>query len=150
MTPPADEDVTLGRGLQLGDHHYRAFVDFPGRYDVGAAAMQFSLLTALGLREDHSLLDIGCGSLRGPNLRVGGRSGSALFEESQSALVDAPLVENQLGSHRATGLESTVLSAASARAQPSSRRQVLGPAARLCRTVWLCLADSSGLLLPLG
>ena len=64
MTPPADEDVTLGRGLQLGDHHYRAFVDFPGRYDVGAAAMQFSLLTALGLREDHSLLDIGCGSLR--------------------------------------------------------------------------------------
>lgn len=69
MTRPADDDVTLGRGLKLGDHHYRAFVDFPDRYDLGAA-MQFSLLTALGLREDHFLLDIGCGSLRAGRLFI--------------------------------------------------------------------------------
>lgn len=36
-------------------------------YDV-AAAMQFNLLTCLGLREGHSLLDIGCGSLRAGKL----------------------------------------------------------------------------------
>jgi hypothetical protein len=69
MTLPADDDVTLGRGLQPGEHHYRAFIDFPDRYDIGAA-MQFSLLTALGLREDHSLLDIGCGSLRAGRLFI--------------------------------------------------------------------------------
>ena len=69
MTRPADDDVTLGRGLQPGDHHYRAFVDFPGSYDIGAA-MQFSLVTALGLREDHFLLDIGCGSLRAGRLFI--------------------------------------------------------------------------------
>lgn len=32
-------------------------------YDVGGA-MQFNLMTSLGLREHHYLLDIGCGSLR--------------------------------------------------------------------------------------
>ena len=69
MTRPPDEDVTLGRGLQPGDHHYRAFVDFPERYDLGAA-LQFGLLTALGLREDHALLDIGCGSLRAGRLFI--------------------------------------------------------------------------------
>ena len=69
MTRPADDDVTLGRGLQPGDHHYRAFVDFPGSYDIGAA-MQFSLVTALGLREDNFLLDIGCGSLRAGRLFI--------------------------------------------------------------------------------
>ena len=69
MTQPADDDITLGRGLQPGDPHYRAFVGPPGEYDVGAA-MQFNLLTALGLREDHSLLDIGCGSLRAGRLFI--------------------------------------------------------------------------------
>jgi SAM-dependent methyltransferase len=69
MTRPADDDLTLGRGLQPGDHHYRAFIDFPDKYDIGAAT-QFSLLTALGLREDHFLLDIGCGSLRAGRLFI--------------------------------------------------------------------------------
>ena len=69
MTWPADDDLTLGRDLQPGDPHYRAFVGPPRDYDVGAA-MQFNLLTALGLREDHSLLDIGCGSLRAGRLFI--------------------------------------------------------------------------------
>lgn len=43
---------------------YKSYVGPPEFYDV-AAAMQFSLLIFLGLREYHSLLDIGCGSLRG-------------------------------------------------------------------------------------
>lgn len=43
--------------------HHRAFVGQPQRYDV-AAASQFALLFLLGLREQHRVLDFGCGSLR--------------------------------------------------------------------------------------
>ena len=42
---------------------YRYFVGPPQRYDF-IAAMVFNLLTCLGLREEHHLLDIGCCSLR--------------------------------------------------------------------------------------
>ena len=49
--------------LRAGDHDYRAFVGPPERYDL-IAAMTFNLLTTLGLREHHRVLDIGCGSLR--------------------------------------------------------------------------------------
>ena len=53
----------LGLGLKPGDAHYRAYVGPPEDYDL-IAAMTFNLLTTLGLRQHHSLLDIGCGSLR--------------------------------------------------------------------------------------
>ena len=53
----------LGFGLPPGSPHYRAFVGPPQDYDL-VSAMSFGLLTALGLRQHHSLLDIGCGSLR--------------------------------------------------------------------------------------
>src|SRR5690242_11872125 len=56
-----------GLGLGAGDPHYRSFVGPPERYDL-LAALQFNLLTSLGLREYHSLLDIGCGSLRAGRL----------------------------------------------------------------------------------
>jgi hypothetical protein len=61
--PDPFEDEGMGAGLQAGDPHYRAFVGPPERYDL-VAAMQFNLLTTMGLREFHTLLDIGCGSLR--------------------------------------------------------------------------------------
>jgi hypothetical protein len=48
---------------------YRMFVGPPDKYDV-VAAMQFNILTMLGLREHHHLLDIGCGSLRGGRLFI--------------------------------------------------------------------------------
>jgi SAM-dependent methyltransferase len=51
----------------IGSHDYRAFVGPPEKYDV-VGAMQFSLLVAVGLREHHSLLDVGCGSLRAGRL----------------------------------------------------------------------------------
>ena len=53
----------LGLGLKPGDQQYRAYVGPPEDYDF-IAAMTFNLLTTLGLRQQHSLLDIGCGSLR--------------------------------------------------------------------------------------
>lgn len=48
---------------------HRKYVGSGARYDL-AAANQFGLLTALGLREEHRLLDIGCGSLRGGRLFI--------------------------------------------------------------------------------
>ncbi|MBL8793780.1 MAG: class I SAM-dependent methyltransferase [Planctomycetia bacterium] len=56
-----------GWDLKAGDHHYRAFVGPPRRFDL-LAARQFNLLTSLGLREHHTLLDIGCGSCRAGRL----------------------------------------------------------------------------------
>ena len=49
--------------LATGTCHYRAFVGPPDRFDF-MSATQFSLLFALGLRENHRVLDFGCGSLR--------------------------------------------------------------------------------------
>lgn len=65
--------------LRAGDHDYRAFVGPPERYDL-IAAMTFNLLTTLGMREHHRVLDIGCGSLRVgrlliPYLRAGHYTG---------------------------------------------------------------------------
>lgn len=75
---------------------YRAFVGPADQYDVIGAA-QFALLYALGLREHHRLLDIGCGSLRGgrmliPYLAPGGYVGV----DPNAWLVDAA-IEEQLG-----------------------------------------------------
>src|SRR4029077_10903592 len=63
MQPPSDDRENLGVGLKPGDPHYRAYVGPPEDYDL-IAAMTFNLLTTLGLRQHHSLLDVGCGSLR--------------------------------------------------------------------------------------
>ncbi|MFL5807775.1 MAG: class I SAM-dependent methyltransferase [Roseiflexaceae bacterium] len=66
MSVQALED-RLGRELPLGSRHYRAWVGPTHHYDL-MSATQFNLLTFLGLREDHYLLDLGCGSLRGGKL----------------------------------------------------------------------------------
>lgn len=52
-----------------GEEDYRGFVGPREQYDV-MGATQFALLYALGLRERHRLLDIGCGSLRAGRLLV--------------------------------------------------------------------------------
>jgi SAM-dependent methyltransferase len=66
---PNSQGRKLGEGLLAGSYHYRAFVG-PPRYHDLVGAMQFNLLTFLGLREHHFLLDIGCGSLRGGKLFI--------------------------------------------------------------------------------
>ena len=60
---PAFDQDSLGLSLQPGDAHYRAYVGPPADYDL-VAAMCFGLLVALGLRQHHRVLDVGCGSLR--------------------------------------------------------------------------------------
>ena len=64
-----EETNDLGHDLPPGAKHYRAFVGPPQNYDI-IAAMQFNLLTGVGLREHHTLLDIGCGSLRAGRLFI--------------------------------------------------------------------------------
>ena len=55
--------------LLPGAEHYTAYVGPPAQYDA-MAATQFRLLTTLGLREHHRLLDFGCGSLRAGRLLI--------------------------------------------------------------------------------
>lgn len=64
-----DQGPDPGTGVAPGGRHYRAFIGAPQTYDV-FAHMQFSLMTLLGLREHHTLLDVGCGSLRSGKLFV--------------------------------------------------------------------------------
>ena len=65
----SEENNDLGHELPVGARHYRAFVGPPGNYDI-VSAMQFNLLTSVGLRDRHTLLDIGCGSLRAGRLLI--------------------------------------------------------------------------------
>lgn len=71
MTPEALRhlDPLDARELEPGALHYRAFVGLPCLYDA-TAAMQFQLLASLGLREHHSLLDVGCGGLSAGRLFI--------------------------------------------------------------------------------
>jgi len=69
MSDSLSENDILGLGLKPGDAHYRAYVGPPEDYDL-IAAMTFNLLTTLGLRQQHTLLDIGCGSLRAGRLFI--------------------------------------------------------------------------------
>ncbi len=63
------EEERRGLHLKAGDRHYRTWVGHPETYDVSSAT-QFSLITNLGLRDNHDYLDIGCGSLRGGRLFI--------------------------------------------------------------------------------
>lgn len=77
MTGEPGQDQDAGRdrsrprlaaqGLPPGSLHYSAYVGPPLQWDF-MGATQFRLLTALGLREYHRVLDVGCGSLRAGRL----------------------------------------------------------------------------------
>lgn len=58
----ATETQRRGLDRQTGDRHYRAYVGTASLYDA-CGAHQFMSLCKLGLREEHAVLDIGCGSL---------------------------------------------------------------------------------------
>lgn len=53
----------------MNEKDYRAAVGPAHNYDI-IGGLQFALLLALGLREHHKLLDVGCGSLRGGRLFI--------------------------------------------------------------------------------
>jgi len=58
-----ETSIARSKTMKPGGEHYRAFVGPPEQYDF-MGATQFRLLTSLGLREEHYVVDIGCGSLR--------------------------------------------------------------------------------------
>jgi SAM-dependent methyltransferase len=89
-------DNPLGVGLRPGDPHYRAYVGPPDDYDL-IAAMSFGLLTTLGLRQHHRVLDIGCGSLRVGRLLVPylNRGGYTGLEPNEWLVRDG--IANELG-----------------------------------------------------
>ena len=71
---PPDRSATgdperYGLGLRSGAAHYRAYVGPPADYDL-IAGQTLGLLFAAGLRETHTLLDLGCGSLRAGRLLI--------------------------------------------------------------------------------
>jgi len=75
---------------------YRSYVGPPENYDV-AAAMQFNLLTFLGLRDDHYLLDVGCGSLRAGRLFIPYlRAGRYFGVEPEQWLIEEG-IQNEIG-----------------------------------------------------
>jgi SAM-dependent methyltransferase len=94
--PASDNREDLGVGLKPGDPHYRAYVGPPEDYDL-IAAMTFNLLTTLGLRQHHSLLDVGCGSLRIGRLLIPYLNCGKYFGvEPNNWLVEAG-IEHELG-----------------------------------------------------
>lgn len=57
------------KALPPGAPHYTAYVGPPDQYDL-MGATQFRLLTTMGLRDHHRVLDFGCGSLRAGRLLI--------------------------------------------------------------------------------
>ena len=75
---------------------YKRFVGPSDKYDL-ASSMQFNLLTTLGLRDQHKLLDIGCGSLRAGRLFIPYlQSGNYYGIEPEKWLV-SEAIQNELG-----------------------------------------------------
>ena len=59
----------FGEDQAIGGKHFRSFVGPPNYYDL-IGVTQFNLLTLFGMRETSTLLDIGCGSLRGGRFSI--------------------------------------------------------------------------------
>jgi hypothetical protein len=79
-----------------GTKHYRSWVGRAELYDV-IGALQFNLLTLLGMREQHTLLDVGCGSLRGGRLAISYLLSGCYFGiEPESWLIDEG-IRNHMG-----------------------------------------------------
>jgi cyclopropane fatty-acyl-phospholipid synthase-like methyltransferase len=96
MESSSDDRENLGAGLKPGDPHYRAYVGPPEDYDL-IAAMTFNLLTTLGLRQQHTLLDIGCGSLRIGRLLIPYLNRGKYFGIEPAEWLVAEGIEHELG-----------------------------------------------------
>lgn len=80
----------------LRERNYRAFVGSPNLYDV-IGGLQFCLLFLLGMREHHTLLDIGCGSLRSGRLSIIYLSPDHYFGIEPEEWLVAEGIEHNLG-----------------------------------------------------
>ena len=87
--------------LKAGDNHYMAYVGPPTQYDF-MGATQFRLLSTLGLRANHSLLDFGCGSLRAGRLFLTYLDEGAYFGIEPNKWLIEDAIKNQIGKDLAT------------------------------------------------
>ena len=87
----------LGLDLKAGDKHYRAYVGPPEDYDL-VSAMVFNLLTCIGLRQNHQVLDIGCGSLRVGRLLITYLNPGNYFGVEPNMWLVNDGIENEIGS----------------------------------------------------
>ncbi|MGB3681470.1 MAG: class I SAM-dependent methyltransferase [Rubrobacteraceae bacterium] len=97
--PGADangETQQYGLGLTAGSQHYRAWVGPPERYDL-ISAIQVSLLLAAGLRENHRLVDVGCGSLRAGRMLIPYLRPGCYFGVEPNEWVVEEGIEHELG-----------------------------------------------------
>jgi hypothetical protein len=65
----ATEDLSSSAAASGGIARYRVAVGMHTGYDL-MGGLQFAILLALGLREHHTLCDVGCGSLRAGRLLI--------------------------------------------------------------------------------
>ncbi len=81
---------------KVGDQNYKAYVGPLDRYDF-MGATQFRLLSTLGLRSHHKLLDFGCGSLRAGKLFIPYLDASNYFgQDPNQSLIDEG-IKKELG-----------------------------------------------------
>ena len=76
--------------------HYSAYVGPPAEYDF-MGATQFRLLTTLGLRETHQLLDFGCGSLRAGRLFIPYLSAGKYFGVEPNSWLVKEAITHEIG-----------------------------------------------------
>jgi SAM-dependent methyltransferase len=89
-------EATEPTKLDANAPSYRAYVGRPDEWDL-VAARQVMLLMAAGLRENHNLLDLGCGALRAGRLLIPYlRSGNYFGIEPNKWLVEEG-IKHELG-----------------------------------------------------
>jgi SAM-dependent methyltransferase len=84
------------KSLRATQTHYRAFIGPPSQYDFMGGS-QFSLLFSLGLREEHNVLDFGCGSLRAGRLLIPYLAAGRYFGIEPNAWLIEDAIERQIG-----------------------------------------------------
>ena len=99
-----ERKVEESKQLGAGAEHYRSYVGPPAQFDF-MGATQFVLLFSLGLREEHAVLDVGCGSLRTgrlllqfllPDRYVGVEPNSWLWRDALKAEIGEDVVRLKL------------------------------------------------------
>lgn len=91
------KSADLGLDLRPGDKHYRAYIGPPKDYDL-ISAMVFNLLTSIGLRQHHRVLDVGCGSLRVGRLLIPYLNSGNYFGIEPNQWLVADGIKNEIGS----------------------------------------------------
>lgn len=91
-----EQDIELSKALNPGGDHYRAYIGPPTQFDF-MGATQFRLLTSLGLREEHHVVDIGCGSLRAGRYLLNYLMPARYIGVEPNAWLWQQAVENELG-----------------------------------------------------